>query len=396
MFYQTLCEKDKRRYAVVETKKLPIGGQAYIAELLGCSQKTIQRGLKEFEDGLRDDDPERVRREGGGRKPYDQTHPDIDDQFLNILQEHTAGDPSDEQVKWTDLTQQEITDHLNQEYGTQVSKTVIRKLLKKHGFRRRKAQKNQAMKQVAARNEQFEKIARLKEDYQSRGEPVVSVDTKNKEHIGNFYREGKLYARETIEVYDHDFNSFAEGVVIPHGIYDLSRNTGYLHIGTSHDTSEFACEHLHSWWDEYGKYHYPEATSILMLCDGGGSNSSRHYIFKQELQKLADEIGIEIRIAHYPPYCSKYNPIEHRLFPHVTRACQGVAFKSLNLVKELMEKTHTKTGLNVFVKIIRKIYQTGRKVAKNFKENMRIIFDEDLPKWNYRAAPAPAQGDTVI
>jgi hypothetical protein len=174
-------------------------------------------------------------------------------------------------------------------------------------------------------------------------------------------------------------------VVIPHGIYDLARNTGYLHLGTSHDTSEFACDHLRHWWNKHGARHYPQATSILILCDGGGSNSSRYYIFKQKLQKLADRIGIEIRIAHYPPYCSKYNPIEHRLFPHVTRACQGVVFKSVELVKRLMEKTHTKKGLDVFVKIVRKTYQTGRKVAKDFKENMRIVFDQYLPQWNYRA-----------
>jgi transposase len=387
MFYRTLSEKDKRRYAVVETKKLPSGGEAYIVGLLGCSEKTIQRGLKEFENGLQDDDPDRVRRKGGGRKPYDQTHPDIDEQFLAVLADHTAGDPTNKDLKWTDLTQQEIADHLREDHGVGVSVKVVRQLLERHGFHRRKAQKNKPIKQVEDRGEQFEKIARLKADYQQRGQPVISVDTKNKEHIGNFYRNGRLYTRETLEVYDHDFNRFADGVIIPHGIYDLTQNTGYLHLGTSHDTSEFACDHLRSWWIEHGKRQYPKATSILMLCDCGGSNSSRYHIFKEQLQKLVDSIGIEIRIAHYPPYCSKYNPIEHRLFPHVTRACQGVVFKSLKLVKRLMEKTHTKTGLNIFVKVIRKSYQTGRKVADDFKETMRIVFDKQLPKWNYRALP---------
>ncbi len=132
---------------------------------------------------------------------------------------------------------------------------------------------------------------------------------------------------------------------------------------------------------------YPNATAILALCDGGGSNGSRHYIFKEDLQQLADELGIEIRIAHYPPYCSKYNPIEHRLFPHVTRACQGVLFTSVNLVKKLIEKTTTSKGLKVFVKIIETIYQTGRKVADNFKQTMRIVLDDFLPAWNYRAIP---------
>ena len=137
----------------------------------------------------------------------------------------------------------------------------------------------------------------------------------------------------------------------------------------------------------YGKFIYPQAYSILIKCDGGGSNNSNHYIFKADLQKLVDELGIKIRIAHYPPYTSKYNPIEHRLFPHVTRADQGVIFTSLELVKKLMAKTHTKTGLSVVVNVSDKIYETGRKVAKGFKETMKIIFDEYLPKWNYRAVP---------
>ena len=155
-----------------------------------------------------------------------------------------------------------------------------------------------------------------------------------------------------------------------------------------HDTSEFACDCIRNWWYNQGRFDYPHATSILVLCDGGGSNSSRHYIFKQDLQALADEIGIEIRIAHYPPYTTKYNPIEHRLFPHLTRACQGVVFKSIELVKELMEKTHTRQGLKVTVQILDQVYEKSRKVAKDFKETMRIVFDEYLPQWNYTAVPA--------
>lgn len=134
-----------------------------------------------------------------------------------------------------------------------------------------------------------------------------------------------------------------------------------------------------------GRYLYPNATSLLILCDGGGSNNSRHYLFKQDLQQLADELGLDIRIAHYPPYCSKYNPIEHRLFPHVTRACQGVVFESIELVKELMASTTTTKGLQVTVTIIDKVYETGRKVADDFKETMRISFDQFLPQWNYTA-----------
>jgi hypothetical protein len=243
------------------------------------------------------------------------------------------------------------------------------------------------MKRVEHRNEQFENIARLKAEYVAAGNPVVSMDTKKKEYLGNFYRDGHLYTTKEIQVYDHDFNSLALGVVIPHGIYDMQRNTGYINLGTSRDTGEFACDCVRNWWVNQGRFAYPDATSILVLCDGGGSNSSRHYIFKQDLQALADELGIDIRIAHYPPYTSKYNPIEHRLFPHVTRACQGVVFTSVELVRELMQKTHTRKGLTVTVQIVDKVYQKGRKVAKDFKETMRIVFDEFLPKWNYTAVP---------
>jgi hypothetical protein len=290
----------------------------------------------------------------------------------------------------------EIVQALREDHSIRVSKHVVRKLLKKHGYRRRKAQKKRTMKEVAHRNEQFENIARLMAEYEAAGNPILSMDTKKKEHLGNFYRDGHLYTLEEIQTYDHDFSSFATGIVIPHSLYDLRLNVGYIQLGTSHDTSEFACDSFRHWWNTYGCFLYPNATSILVLCDGGGSNNARHYIFKADLQKLADEIGIEIRIAHYPPYCSKYNPIEHRLFPHVTRACQGVVFTSVALVKELMEKTQTQTGLKAFVHIIDKVYQTGRKVAADFKHTMQIVFDEYLPQWNYRAVPLSSANGKVI
>ncbi|WP_221900881.1 ISAzo13 family transposase [Bathymodiolus platifrons methanotrophic gill symbiont] len=172
-----------------------------------------------------------------------------------------------------------------------------------------------------------------------------------------------------------------------HGFYDLKRNTGYITLGTSHDTSEFACDSLFQWWVNEGIIHYPKAKSLLILCDGGGSNSSRHYILKEDLQKTANALGLEIRIAHYPPYTSKYNPIEHRFFPHVTRACEGVVFDSVETVKTLISRTSTSKGLTTIVHILDKIYETGRKYAADFKEIMPIVFDTHLPKWNYRAIP---------
>ncbi len=158
-------------------------------------------------------------------------------------------------------------------------------------------------------------------------------------------------------------------------------------LGTSSDTSEFACEAIGNWWLNYGIYEYPTANEILILCDSGGSNSSRHYLFKEDLQKLSDKLHITIRIAHYPPYTSKYNPIEHRLFSHITRSCQGVIFKNLEVVNTLMKRTKTSKGLTVVSSILDKTFKTGRKYADNFKENMKIVFDDFLPNWNYKAVP---------
>ena len=206
--------------------------------------------------------------------------------------------------------------------------------------------------------------------------------------IGNLYRDGKLYTQETIQVKDHDFPSYSKGKIVPHGLYDINRNIGYVTLGTSSDTSEFACESIKRWWLDYGQIEYKGHTKVLLLCDGGGSNSSRHYLFKEDLQKLSDELKIEIRIAHYPPYTSKYNPIEHRLFPHITRALQGVIFTSVDLVNNLINKTKTSTGLKVFSSVLDKLFETKRKYAKDFKENMKIQFDNDyLPCWNYVAIP---------
>ena len=329
----------------------------------------------------------RIRKPGGGRKPYDVTHPDIDAQFLQVLKYHTAGDPMDETILWTNLRPAQIAKLMYTEQGLKVSKTVIRKLLKKHNYRRRKAQKKRTAKQVPHRNEQFENITRLIAEHESFNNPILSMDTKKKEYLGNLYRDGHLYTLEELQTWDHDFTSLAEGIVIPHSIYDLKRNSGFITLGTSKDTSEFTCDSFRNWWYHQGQYDYPRATSILTLCDGGGSNNSRHYIFKEDLQKLVDEIGVPIRIAHYPPYCSKYNLIEHRMFPHVTRSCQGVIFKNIEIVKELMEKTTTSKGLQVTVQILDRVYKTGRKVADDFKETMRIVFDEFLPQWNYTAVP---------
>jgi hypothetical protein len=315
-----------------------------------------------------------------------KTQTDINDVFLSVLKEHTAGDPMDEKVKWTNLTKADIAAELVKK-GFKVSRNIVKKLLKKHDYVKRKPFKNIAAGSHVNRNAQFERIAELRTSYEAAGNPVVSVDSKKKELIGNLSRDGKIYTTETIEVFDHDFPSLAEGVAIPHTVYDTVQNKAYVTIGTSRDTSEFACDSIRQWWNNHGRLLYPCAISILMLMDGGGSNSSRHYIFKQDLQALVDELGIDIRVAHYPPYTSKWNPIEHRVFPHITRTLQGMVLTSHQITKELIERATTKTGLSVVACILNKVYETKRKVAAGFKESMRILFDNILGQWNYVATP---------
>jgi hypothetical protein len=316
--------------------------------------------------------------------------PAVEANFRKVLEDHTAGDPMRPEVKWTNLSRRQIAKRVN-ELGTPVSRHVVSQLLRKHGYRRRKALKKKTMgPRNPNRNAQFENIARLKKEYLDAGLPVISMDTKKKELLGDFFRDGKIDTRETIETNDHDFVSMGAGTVIPHGLYDVGKNQGFIHLNTSHDTSELACDSLAAWWDQQGRDDYPRAEKLLLLCDGGGSNSATMYLFKEDLQKLATRLGIEIRVAHYPPYCSKHNPIEHRLFPHLTRACRGVIFQTLETVRYYMAEAETTTGLKVRVNILHKVYDTGRKYAAGFKKTMKIVFDTVLPKWNYRAIPEPA------
>jgi hypothetical protein len=315
--------------------------------------------------------------------------PAIDINFHKVLEHHTAGDPMRLEVKWTNLSRRQIAKRVK-DLGTPVSRHVVSQLLRKHGYRRRKALKKKTMgPRHPDRDAQFENIASLKKEYLEAGSPVISIDTKKKELLGDFFRDGVIDTRATIEVNDHDFGSMGSGTVIPHGIYDVGRNEGFLHLNTSHDTSELACDSVAAWWENHGRASYPNAKKLLVLCDGGGSNSASRYVFKEQLQKLATRLGLEIRVAHYPPYCSKYNPIEHRLFPHVTRACLGVIFRSLETVRCYMAKAETSTGLKTRVRVLDKVYETGRKCVEGFKETMTIVFDTLLPKWNYRAIPEP-------
>jgi len=390
-FFESLHEKDKRRFAALQSELVGHGGKKYTSELLGISVKTLYRGSNEI--GVEIQDNERIRKKGAGRKPYTEIIANVDEMFLSVIKEHTAGNPMDEKVVWTNLKQEEISFLILKKYNVYISRTVIRQLLDKHNYKRRKLQKDLPLKEVADRDAQFKNITNFKTSYIEKKNPIISIDTKKTELIGNFYRDGQLYSTETIYTFDHDFRNFAEGVIIPYGLYDYVENKGYMYIGQSKDTSEFSCDNIRRWWEKHGKEMYKNSDSILILCDGGGSNNSRHYLFKDSLQRLSDAIGKEIRIAQYPPYTSKYNPIEHRLFSYISKLWAGVVFDSIETVKRLIEKTKTKKGLEIVVEVIEQKYETGRKLDANFKKNMKVQFDDYLPKWNYKVVPQTSKSD---
>ena len=289
-------------------------------------------------------------------------------------------------VLWTNLSLRELSRRLSA-MGTPASRRTIRRLLRHLGLGRRTARKKKTMGHHPDRNAQFERIAQLRQEYQDAGDPVISIDTKKKELLGNFHRPGPTFTQQTVETNDHDFGSAGQGKLIPHGIFDMVNGHAHINLNTSHDTSELCCDSIEMWWEQHGRTAYPQARRLLILCDGGGSNSAMQYLFKEDLQRLADRLGLELRVAHYPPYCSKHNPIEHRVFPHITRACQGVIFHTVDIAKQFIERAKTRTGLRVTVGILEKVYATGRKYAREFKEHMKIVFDEHLPKWNYRVIP---------
>lgn len=291
-------------------------------------------------------------------------------------------------VRWTNLTRSAIATGMEKE-GFPVSVTIVDRLLDEFGFRRRKPQKVKTMAQAANRDTQFQKIARLKAAYLREGQPVLSMDSKSREILGDYARSGRVLSTAPLAAWDHDFPSRRLGVVIPHGLFDLARNEGFMHLNTTHDTCVFAADSLWDWWNRHGRRHYPLATKLLLLCDCGGSNGSRRLLFKQELQDVAEATGLSIRVAHYPAHCSKYNPIEHRLFPHVTRVSQGILLKSAEMLRDLMRTATTKTGLRVFATVVNQIYRLGVQVADDFIDHLHahVRFDRVLPDWNYVLLP---------
>lgn len=272
-----------------------------------------------------------------------------------------------------------------EEHGIPISNRQVKIKLRLMGFKYRKQSKNLPTGAYGARDQQFQIIFSLIFTM-SLNSPIISIDCKKKERLGNLYRAGQCFTTGQIEVYDHDYDHLATGKVIPHGIYDLQRNEGFMTLGTSHETAAFIAQNLLWWWESFGIHHYPDTSVILILCDAGGANSYRHHAFKEQMLLLAATIGKDLLICHYPPYASKWNPIEHRLFAHVHQAMQGVVFSDYNIVKELIEKTSTDTGLKVNVRILDKHFQTGTKTNKAQIDFSRIQQHPEIPELSYRIA----------
>ena len=302
-----------------------------------------------------------------------------------FIERHKGGSPTDATIFWVHLKPREIAQRFTDESSFKVSNGLVKRVLKAKGFRFRKLSKNLPIGGFSQRDLQFRLIFELV-GLMSITSPVISIDCKKKERLGNLYREGKLCCTGEVKVFDHDYHYLGQGAVIPHGIYDLQQNEAYISIGNSHETAAFIVHNLRWWWDNYGIHNYPDATSVLVLCDSGGGNSYRHHAFKKQLLGLAREIGVDFIICHYPPYASKWNPIEHRLFCHVHQAMQGVILTDYELVRTLIAKTVTKQGLNVIVRLNLEKYETGIKTPKAEVDYQRISPDPRSPSLIYRIA----------
>jgi hypothetical protein len=323
----------------------------------------------------------------GGRKKAVIAQPGLQEAIAEAVAAQTAGSPMDEQIRWTNRSPAEIAQEVV-EQGFSVCPDTVRTILTEElGLRRRQAVKDKAVCNFRERDEQFRHIARLRSWYERRGWPVISVDTKKKELLGDFFRPGRAYTDGVLHVQDHDFVT-SEQRLAPYGVFDTMHNEALLLLARGADTSELACDAIWRWWQRLGRPRYWHSSGLLVLCDCGGSNGHRHHRFKENLCELAGRLHRDIRVAHYPPGCSKYNPIEHRLFCHVTRSLQSVVLRTIEIARELIARTTTASGLRVVAEIARRAYIKGRKASAEFLEHMPIRRHNLLPELNYTAPAA--------
>ena len=303
-----------------------------------------------------------------------------------LMEYETAGDPMTG-LKWTRKTLRGIAEELCA-FGIQVSANTVGRLLREMNYSLRVNRKEIASSSAPDRNEQMMHIAQLRERFAQAGKPVVSVDTKKKELVGQFKNIGAAWGKNPVLVNDHDFRSTAVGMAIPYGIYDPEANRGSVFLGMSHDTPQFAADSIGKWWCAEGRRRYPEAKHLLILADGGGSNGPTCRLWKERIQiKLCDRYGISVSVSHYPTGASKWNPIEHRLFSEISKNWVGRPLDSYDTILKYIRTTTTERGLSVRAYFVQKDYDTGIKVTDDQMEQLRIVHDPSLPRWNYTLKP---------
>ena len=381
-----LSERQRRIYLSVEAKHFGYGGITKVSKLSGMSRVLITKGKKELEEN-KNIPVGKSRKKGGGRKKAIDKYPGIKEELKKIIEPHTRGEP-ESALLWTSKSLRKISTELK-EKGHTVSYRVVGEILKSEGFSLQANKKTDEGKTHPDRNEQFLHIHQKVKKFQGEGEPVISIDAKKKELIGNFKNNGKEWhpkgQPEETKVYD--FPSDAEGKVTPYGVYDITNNKGWVSVGIDKDTSEFAVQSIRNWWSKMGKSHFKKPSKLLITADGGGSNGSRVRLWKKEIQDLANELNMDITICHFPPGTSKWNKIEHKLFSYISLNWRGKPLTSYEVVVKLIGSTTTASGLKVLSELDTNTYEKGIKVLDKDFNKINIEKDDFHGEWNYTIRP---------
>lgn len=382
---KVLDERSRRIWAAAEAKSVGWGGQILVAEVTGIHKNTVLAGMKEIEKEPRNDG--RIRRKGGGRKKVIEKDKTLQEDIRAQVESSTRGDP-ESPLLWSSKSTRKITDALNRE-RKRISHVSVAKVLQDMGYSLQANRKIQEGGNHPDRDNQFNFINEKAKDFRKRHQPVISIDTKKKELIGNFKNNGMEYHQKkkapAVNVYD--FLDKEKGKVAPYGVYDLDKNKGWVSVGISSDTAEFAVNSIRSWWYEMGKKNYPKAAEIYMNADGGGSNASRNRLWKVELQKLSTELNMVIHVSHFPPGTSKWNKIEHRMFCFISKNWRGKPLIDRATVVSLIANTTTKKGLQIKAKLDEREYQKGIKISDDEFSSIALEKDKFHGEWNYTISP---------
>jgi hypothetical protein len=390
-----LNERTRRLLAAAEAVAYGRGGGVAVARATGVSRRAIRRGISEL-GGTASLPEGRVRRPGGGRKSAVEKYPGLRDALEGLVEPTTRGDP-ESALRWTCKSVRNLAEELTRQ-GYEVSHQVVAELLHDLEYSLQGNRKVLEGSQHPDRNAQFEYLNDQVQRQVTAGQPAISVDAKKKELVGPFKNGGRELRPkgqpEPVRV--HDFVDKDLGRATPYGVYDLARNQGWVTVGIDHDTAEFAVASIQHWWQTLGQAAYPEATSLLITADGGGSNGSRLRLWKLELQRFADESGLELRVCHLPPGTSKWNKIEHRLFSYITQNWRGKPLVSYAAIVSLIAATKTRSGLTVACHLDEGTYPTGRKVSDADLAAINLHRDEFHGEWNYRIRPHTHSSETLI